>query len=127
MPTHEQHIAQAEHNENTLVFWSKQDKQAEFSDWYVTISFYASLHYFEAMIAIAKPTTAGGIIEHSPDHRTRNSTMRTDFNRIYGKYARLYQMSKVARYNCHIPNSHKWPLAEKYLADVKNECGKLVS
>ena len=125
MPAYAQHIEQAEHNESTLAFWHQQGKQTEFSDWYVTVSFYAALHYFEAMITVVKPTAVGDIVEHTSDHHSRNNTMRSAFNRIYGTYARLYQMSKAARYNCHTPRSHKWPLAEKYLADVKQECGKL--
>jgi hypothetical protein len=38
-----------------------QNKQAYFSDWYVTVAFYTAIHFYEAMLDVAKASvTVGG-------------------------------------------------------------------
>jgi len=131
MPTLEQHTIQAEHNEEMLKFMTQQKQQAYFSDWCITIAFYTALHSFEAVIAANKPTIRSGVtnaaVEHSPSHYARNEIMKSLFNNIHRPYAALYRMSRIARYDCHAPNSHNWADAEVFLGDVKNECGKLIT
>jgi hypothetical protein len=46
MPSRDKHTGQAAHNRELLSFIGSQGKQSQFSDWYVTIAFYAALHYF---------------------------------------------------------------------------------
>jgi len=121
---------QAEHNEEMLKFMVQQKQQAYFSDWCITIAFYTALHCFEAVIAATKPNIRNGVInvalEHSPSHYDRNEIMKSLFNNIHRPYAALYRMSRLARYDCHAPNSYNWNDAEAFLDDVKKECGKLI-
>jgi hypothetical protein len=122
MPRYEQHTAQAEHNEIFLNFLTGQGKQTEYSDWYVTVAFYAALHHFEAVLSV---TPEAGF-DHSPNHVTRNRTIKTVFVNLYRPYVVLYEMSRTARYDCHAPSTHNWADAEVYLDDVKKECEALV-
>ena len=118
MPQYEQHTAQAEHNENFLNFLTEQSKQTEYSDWYVTVAFYTALHHFEAALSV-KPSAG---FDHSPNHVTRNNIIKTTFKTLYPPYAILYQMSRIARYECHAPDSHDWNNAKTNLTGVKTAC-----
>jgi hypothetical protein len=118
MPQYDQHTAQAEHNKKLLAFFTEQGKQKEYSDWYVTVAFYTALHYFEAVLSV-KPTTD---FDHSPNHAVRNKIMKIEFGTIYNHYAILYRTSRIARYECHAPDSYAWNDADAYLASVKKEC-----
>jgi len=140
MPSQERHMKQSGHNCELLRFLGSQSKQSEFSDWYVTIAFYTALHYFEAMLAAAKPfVTVGGLcmsIEHSgalsllyvkhSEHQIRKKLIKTNFPQIYNPYINLYEMSRTARYECHAPVAHNWVDAEFYLDGVKAGCEALV-
>jgi len=137
MPTYDQHTAQAEHNRELLGSLVQRDEAVKFSDWYVTVAFYAALHYYEAMLFSAKPVipAGGAAVEHSSDlcavydvhsqHRIRNLVMGSNFKQIYPPYYSLYKMSRTARYNCHTPSKYGWLRAEKLLAEVKKECNAL--
>jgi len=141
MPPREKHTKQAGHNCELLRFMGGQNKQTEFSDWYVTIAFYAALHYFEAMLSAVKPSvTVGGLrmsIEHSgalsalyikhSEHQIRKKLIKANFPRLYNPYISLYEMSRTARYDCHAPAAHNWADAEFYLDDVKMGCETLMS
>ena len=118
MPQYEQHTAQAEHNENFMNFLTEQGKQTEYSDWYVTVAFYTALHHFEAVLST--DTVTG--VSHSPNHTARNRTMKTVFGKLYRPYLALYEMSRIARYECHAPDSHDWNNAKTNLDGVKTEC-----
>jgi len=140
MPSQEKHTEQAAHNCEMLRVIGSQNKQTDFSDWYVTIAFYAALHYFEAMLFAAKPSvTAGGLrmsIEHSgtlsvlyvkhSEHQIRKKLIKTNFQQIYNPYINLYEMSRAARYDCHAPTAHNWEKAEIFLDGVKTGCEALV-
>jgi len=121
MPQYGQHKAQAEHNKKLLNFFKEQSKQSEYSDWYVTIAFYAALHYFEAVISM-KPVNG---LSHSRNHAVRNRVIKTTFKGLYQPYATLYERSRAARYDCHIPGKHDWTRAENLLGEVKKECDAL--
>jgi len=137
MPIYSQHTEQAEHNRALLYSLMQQNEHIKFSDWYVTIAFYAALHYFEAMLFFVKPViTAGRAVEHSDalcgvyrvysKHRARDLAMRTFFQQIYASYSALYRMSRTARYNCHRPGKHDWERAETLLDSVKIACETLI-
>jgi hypothetical protein len=137
MPTYKQHTEQAGHNGALLEFFAQQGVEGRFSDWYVTVAFYAALHYFEAMLFARKPAApaGGAAVEHSGDlcdaydtyseHRARNMFMGSDFQQIYAPYYTLYRMSRTARYNCHAPSRHDWKRAGILLDEVKKECETL--
>jgi hypothetical protein len=136
MPSYKEHIGQAEHNGELLRFIGSQNRQTEFSDWYVTIAFYTALHYFEAMVFAVNPTVVFGTlnakIEHSGSlgtlytersgHQLRRKLMRMNFQDIYNPYSNLYEMSRIARYDCHTPRSYNWGDAEMYLDSVRQKC-----
>lgn len=124
MPSFNQHTTQAEHNEELLAFIGQHNKQAHFSDWYVTVAFYTALHYFEAMIFVIKPTSYG---EHCSSHIKRNELVKKAFGQMHVPYAALYKVSRAARYNCNAPNSYSYTRMEAHLNNVKKECKKLIS
>jgi hypothetical protein len=143
MPSYEQHIMQAEHNEDMLRFIGSHNKQTCFSDWYVTTAFYAGVHFFEAVIASTKLTVPAGVgggfkitVEHTSEicgywkifseHYIRNKVMKAQYKQLHFQFASLYEMSRTARYGCHAPNSHDWHQAEIYLSAVKEECEKVI-
>jgi hypothetical protein len=123
MPSFDQHTTQAEHNKELLAFIWQHNKQAHFSDWCVTIAFYAALHYFEAALFVVKPITHG---EHCSNHTQRNDLIKTGYGQLYLPYISLYKMSRAARYNCNASNSYSWARTEIFLENVKQECGKLI-
>jgi len=123
MPQYKQHRAQAEHNKKLLSHLTEQGKQSEYGDWYITVAFYAALHYFEAVISV-KPVNE---LSHSRNHAVRNRVMLTTFGALYRPYAVLYRLSRSARYDCHAPDKHDWRQAENLLNEVKKECDVLVS
>jgi hypothetical protein len=50
MPAYQEHIRQATHNDQLLERFKNQSMELEYSDWFVTISFYSAVHHFEAML-----------------------------------------------------------------------------
>ena len=144
MPSHEKHRTQAEHNAEMLRFIGARNGQTPFSDWYVTVAFYAALHLFEAMLSAVKPTVTidrpnmkvkaedssslCGFYRSHSEHHVRKLIMTSSkkFDRLYRPYTRLYDMSRVARYKCYASNSHDWIQAELLLDDVKKECETLI-
>ena len=88
MPSREQHISLAEHNER---FTDSFDLDATpYRDWLVTGKFYAAVHYVEAYLA-----TRG---EHSRDHRARDSKVKRLLPAIKHDYRSLKDESINARY-----------------------------
>jgi hypothetical protein len=136
MPEAAKHLKQANHNEELIQLISSQKKEAYFSDWYVTVAFYTSLHYIETIIFnkrvfnINKSMTVKG--KHSSDFKTAIGTgsehvVRSKliyhnpeiFDKIYIPYGNLHEMSRTARYDCHETPSNEFIDAEECLADVK--------
>ena len=130
MPAYEKHSAQAKHNEGLLKLIRAQNKQKLYEDWCVTVAFYTALHYFEAMLAVVKPNiyTPGAMVtaEHCTDHNTRSNIMKAKFENLHYPYSVLYKFSRLARYNCHSPNTYVRTNAEKSLEAVKKECRRLI-
>jgi hypothetical protein len=130
MPLYDQHMAQATHNRALLAFLVQQDKQAIFSDWYVTIAFYTALHYFEAVLSVSESVThrvSKNVIKHCPNHLSRNELIKIGFSQLHPSYSALYKMSRAARYTCNAPNSYSCNRAETMLARLVKECEKLSS
>ena len=90
MPNKDEHLQKARHDEE---FADSLDvDNTHFLDWAVPSLFYAGLHYIEAYFAIS------GV--HSPDHRTRDSSVRRDPNLrpLYADFNELKNYSINARY-----------------------------
>jgi len=96
MSQRQEHLAQAQHNErlaNALNYLNG------FPDWVITIAFYASVHYVEAMIA-TKPERHS---ERSRPSRKSYHEWRADlvlkyYPKIWTEYRTLYEESRNARY-----------------------------
>lgn len=91
MPNKAEHINQAQHNE---AFYQTIDRAA-YSDWAVTVTFYAALHYVDAFLA----TQAGGI--HPGSHGVRDPLVQrvAQLRPLWNHYHRLKNRSRNARYN----------------------------
>jgi len=104
MPTLNQHLRKAQHNENFATHISP----SPFLDWLVTTKFYAALHYIDAYLANK------GI--HPKRHRgskeSRDTYIGNDPNLrpVYHDYRRLREDSEDARYE----------VREFLLADITN-------
>ena len=136
MPEAAKHLKQAKHNEELIQLFCSLKKEAYYSDWYVTVAFYTSLHYVETIIFnkrvfnINKSMTVKG--KHSSDFKTAIKTgsehvVRSTliynnldiFDKIYTAYGNLHEMSRIARYDCHETPSNDYIDAELGLSAVK--------
>jgi len=132
MPTSDQHIAQATHNESLLTLFREQAMYKEYSDWYVTIAFYAAIHHVEAMLYALKRPMRGTVAKHSSDlrkvlglqsdHGVRRWILKLEFCNLYDSYMDLYQLSQTAKYNCHLPSDSDWSKTVSLLEKMKAEC-----
>lgn len=113
MPSHEQHLKQAKHNQELIGFIETNGGADRFCDWCVTIAFYSALHYFEAILPVIAPKLnknrrQGFILEHYDVHIDRQIAMRMVFEDIYVPY--------IVR-----------QLAQKRLEEVIVECRKAMN
>jgi len=133
MPSSEQHVFQAKHNQELLDFLVSSDKRDYFRDWYVTIAFYTALHHFEAILHVVSPAVnKGRSLRSIPldvdyyDHDKRLLIMRDEvFRDIYRPYFALYSFSRLAKYNCQEITVHTRLQVEKKLIEVVTECLKI--
>lgn len=90
MPNSTDHTLQAKHNEE---FYQVIDKNV-YSDWAMTVLFYAALHYIDAFL--------GQVSIHPGGHDTRDHEVssRKELRPIYGQYRHLKNRSRNARYYC---------------------------
>ena len=91
MPTRDEHIRKAKHNES---FISSFDlNSTPFLDWVVTAIFYAALHYLDAYLAENN--------KHPGTHQVRNSLFSKDPNlaTLWNSYQDLENDSREARYH----------------------------
>jgi hypothetical protein len=142
MPEASKHLKQSYHNEEILSLFSENKKEAYFSDWYVTIAFYTSLHFVEAIIFnkgkfnVNKTMWVQG--HHSSDFKaaigkTSEHVVRTTliyfnpdiFDEISKPYGTLYEMSRVARYDCHDTPCNDYVDAEVCLSEIKRSYKKI--
>jgi hypothetical protein len=90
VPNKDEHLKKAQLDETFV--GSLDISKPGHLDWAITALFYAGLHYVEAYFATRKV--------HSPDHRTRDSSIRRDVSirQIYKDYNELKNFSINARY-----------------------------
>jgi len=88
LPTKEQHLEQAVRNEKLAETLAK----TAYSEWTVTVLFYASVHYVEAFLAIR--------LIHCDDHPERNARIGEipELRTIRKEYDALRTISRQARY-----------------------------
>lgn len=88
MPLKPEHISQAEHNEKIAETLSK----TKFIDWAVTVTFYAALHYVDAVLAAS--------VIHPDTHTERNEAIggNATLLKVRAEYRTLETLSRNARY-----------------------------
>ncbi len=138
------HICQAKHNGELLTHLCEIKKEAYFCDWYITIAFYASLHFVESVIFkkrvfnINKNVSVKGshssnfkkVIGTNSEHVVRSTLIYNNpdiFDKFYIPYGNLYEMSRIARYNCYETPSNGYIDAEIHLSDIKQAHDKICS
>ena len=143
MPSHARHDRQAIHNEELLHLLKDQNLTKEFSDWFVTVAFYSGVHLFESFLAKYNKTLLVDRVKIECDHsdklcrfyntnsghHVRKRLMldnKNIFKDIYNPYQNLYEMSRVARYDCNAPYEHSYGYSEFYLNEVKTGFKKLL-
>lgn len=92
------HIRKAERNED--FFQSSDLRASSFNEWGVVVLFYGAVHYVDAVLAQEFNLPTG--CQHPHEHSERNTGVAQSLrlNTIYGKYKRLHDRSRDARYNC---------------------------
>ena len=88
MPTKEEHLIQAERNEKLAATLA----HTQYTEWTVTVLFYAAVHYIEAFLAVRQI--------HCDQHSERNEYVRKipQLRTIGREYLRLRTISRQARY-----------------------------
>lgn len=101
MPDGARHSVQSQHN---FDFMSKHALKGrhEYSDWCITVCFYAALHLIDQKLAGL--TDEIYEFRHPPNHKFRNQAVAGPLNDLYPgietKYMKLYSLSQIARYDC---------------------------
>lgn len=132
MASREQHLKQAEHNQELLGFLEETKGGDRFDDWYLTVAFYAALHHFEAILPIVagkinSNRQRGLIAEHYDTHVDRLVAMRMEFTDIFTSYSSLYNRSRAAKYRKYVTTPVMKSLTKKRLGEVVAECHKAIS
>jgi len=96
MSQRQEHLTQAQHNERLA---NDLNYLTGFPDWVITIAFYASVHYVEAMIT-TKPERHSETSRPSEKsyHGWRADLLRKYHRKIWIEYRTLYEESRNARY-----------------------------
>jgi hypothetical protein len=109
LPTHPEHISQAERNERL----AQSLKRGQDRDWAVTAIFYAAVHHIEAYF-----DAVHGL--HYTSHGRRDQAMidESDLDAIYEDYRALEEVSKKTRYSCKVYSAEEidkvfFPLLQK--------------
>jgi uncharacterized protein (UPF0332 family) len=92
MPSLDEHIRQAEHNERFVDIFDL--KSSPYLDWALTGIFYSAIHYIEAALA-----TRG---KHPFSHSERNTLIHLHIknNDVYDDHRDLMEDSRDGRYKC---------------------------
>lgn len=126
MANKSQHLVKAQRNED-LARRLGTESPLQYPDWAITTAFYSALHYFEAALT-DKPEQHVRL-----DHQLKKPKMgihdwtikllMVHFPAAEDAYRKLYDNSRVARYEC---NQYWGPKAVeahlKHLETVKQEC-----
>ncbi len=90
MPTKDEHLRKATHNEK--FFDDFNLASSAYPDWAITVLFYSALHYVEAFFAAQTPAI------HCATHPQREGLINQHLRSIYGDYSDLKNDSLAARY-----------------------------
>jgi uncharacterized protein (UPF0332 family) len=89
VPTKDEHVKKAERNE---AFAEHLAKNSKYTDWAVTILFYAAVHYVDAVLAVSQI--------HPEDHKERKAAIAVNdtLKCVYREYRKLETLSWNSRY-----------------------------
>lgn len=92
MPSTDEHLKQAKHNEDFVGIFDLQS--SPYLDWVLTSIFYSAIHYVEAVLAING--------RHPISHLQRNTFIDLYINNsnVYDDHRDLMEDSRDARYRC---------------------------
>ena len=94
MPTLEEHLAKAEHNEATFLYLALQS--SIYLDWQIVCLFYSALHYIDAYLHFVQAVGA----THPRSHRRRRDLALHHLEvALVQDYDALQDQSEDARYN----------------------------
>ncbi len=91
MPTQQQHLAQAKHNEDFVNSFDLPT--THYLDWVATGIYYAALHYVESYLALQ------GKHPRSDKYRDEMFQQLRDLRAIYADFRTLRDYSRAARYD----------------------------
>lgn len=115
MPSEDDHLAQARHNEEFADFLLAQSDE-RFLGWAVTSVFYAAVHYGRAFLRFK----SGPAITSHPGFETHFLRISRDQS-LYNLYRRLKDESERARYDCaHYTKNDVGNLTQKYLIPFRD-------
>lgn len=112
MPSRDEHIKQAKHNEEFIGIFDS--KSSPYLDWALTGIFYSAIHYIEAVLA-----TRG---KHPLSHAHRNTWIEQYIKNIdiYDDHRDLMEDSRAARYKCINPSENEIDESKLKLENIKN-------
>jgi len=115
VPTEQDHLALAVHNQETIDFLLTGGDR--FPDWVSTVAFYKAIHLIEALIAKEFNT-------HGVDHKGRRAILKAHnrYANIYRQYMALEEAANIARYLCDYNGGRSFRTFTDYcaMADVKS-------
>lgn len=109
MPTKQQHLSQASHNEAFVA----QVESTTFKDWATVGIFYSVLHYIEAFLATRNI--------HNLDHQKRDTYVGVHFTiDVYKDYGKLKLLSRRLRYDCYPGNEEQLSKSKERLERIRS-------
>lgn len=110
MPTKEEHLEKAEHNQKLADSLAK----SAYPDWAVTVYFYSALHYAHAILAVYG--------QHPESHEATAPLIRKNpvLKKVWTEYRSLQTAARNARYYATV-------ISPQHLQDVSNDYSVLKS
>lgn len=131
MPTSPKHEAQAQHNELFKARISKKIEE-DFSDWEITVMFYAGLHHIRTFLSAEDPDWQARRVTHTEIEKELEQRAIMDsakFDVLANSFKDLKSYSQDARYNCLPPRRHldRMSECEVNLRRIREGVAKLLS
>ncbi len=102
------HLDQAKHNEDVLIFLDKE-KAEDFFDWKITIIFYTALHYVRALAKKKKIFINHSHTDIITNIDPRNSSASMPLDQLsYDAYIDMFENSKTCRYDEYYDVNNQW-------------------
>ena len=123
------HLSHARHNERACKHLLKAEDS--FLDWVLTTAFYAAVHYVRhSLFPLERDGhTYASLVDYcyrtgrSESHMTVNHLVAEEMpSEVSGRYLRLYQLSRTARYNEYRTPASTCLSAVKDLEAIRSHC-----